>query len=205
MVTTIQIISEKVDIFQTVKQISFPEVQQAFDGQEVRQDKVLCPFHNEKTPSFHIYEDGFYCFGCGVYGDGIDFVAKLEGVKPMEAAKTIATRFTLAIDRAPLRREVRKTNELKRRRSISKLYEEIEHRAFLNLIEFKETVSYIIQVCGLDDLDEATVKNVNKLPLVEEYLRILTTGSQEERLYLLRVGVLVEWARLNNSLKQMER
>ena len=36
----------------------------------------LCPFHNEKTPSFTVYPDtqSFYCFGCGAAGDAITFV-----------------------------------------------------------------------------------------------------------------------------------
>ena len=38
----------------------------------------LCPFHNEKTPSFNILDDeGFYhCFGCGAHGDLISFIRK---------------------------------------------------------------------------------------------------------------------------------
>ncbi len=45
------------------------------DGQEY---KACCPFHKEKTPSFHVVPSkGFYhCFGCGEHGDGIDFVMK---------------------------------------------------------------------------------------------------------------------------------
>jgi len=40
----------------------------------------LCPFHGEKEPSFTVYEDNFYCFGCGEHGDVIDFVMKKEGI-----------------------------------------------------------------------------------------------------------------------------
>ena len=42
----------------------------------------LCPFHDERTPSFTVSEDkGFYhCFGCGAHGDAIDFVMQFEGV-----------------------------------------------------------------------------------------------------------------------------
>ena len=42
----------------------------------------LCPFHNEKTPSFTVYpENGsFYCFGCGVGGDVITFVRRMENL-----------------------------------------------------------------------------------------------------------------------------
>ena len=34
---------------------------------------ALCPFHNERTPSFKVYEDHYHCFGCGEHGDHVDF------------------------------------------------------------------------------------------------------------------------------------
>ena len=41
----------------------------------------LCPFHNEKTPSFNVNDqEGFYhCFGCGAHGDVISFIRHFEG------------------------------------------------------------------------------------------------------------------------------
>lgn len=45
-----------------------------------RQHVALCPFHKEKTPSFHIFADNcFKCFGCGASGDSFTFVQKLKG------------------------------------------------------------------------------------------------------------------------------
>lgn len=41
---------------------------------------ICCPFHKEKTPSCKIYEDSFYCFGCGEHGDVFDFIMKYDGV-----------------------------------------------------------------------------------------------------------------------------
>ncbi len=54
----------------------------------------LCPFHNEKTPSFTVYpENGsFYCFGCGVGGDAFTFVKLIENLDYMEAVKLLAER-----------------------------------------------------------------------------------------------------------------
>ena len=59
----------------------------------------LCPFHGEKTPSFNIYtENGsFYCFGCGVGGDIITFVMKIENLDYMEAVKFLAERADMAM------------------------------------------------------------------------------------------------------------
>lgn len=54
----------------------------------------LCPFHNEKTPSFHIYPEtqSFYCFGCGAGGDVISFVKKINNLDYPEAVKLLASR-----------------------------------------------------------------------------------------------------------------
>lgn len=54
----------------------------------------LCPFHNEKTPSFTLYpENGsFYCFGCGTGGDVIRFVMLAENLDYIEAVRYLAER-----------------------------------------------------------------------------------------------------------------
>ena len=55
-----------------------------------RQWKGCCPFHNEKTPSFYVYEDGYHCFGCGAHGDAITFVMQTQGLGFMEAVEQLA-------------------------------------------------------------------------------------------------------------------
>ena len=52
----------------------------------------LCPFHNEKTPSFTVYPESnsFYCFGCGTGGDVISFVRRMENLDYIEAVKSVA-------------------------------------------------------------------------------------------------------------------
>lgn len=59
-----------------------------------RNVKGLCPFHNEKTPSFTVYPDSqsFYCFGCGAGGDVITFVRRIENLDYVEAVKALAER-----------------------------------------------------------------------------------------------------------------
>jgi len=55
----------------------------------------LCPFHDEKTPSFHVTPARglFYCFGCGAGGDAIKFVQQIENATYMEAVQQLADRF----------------------------------------------------------------------------------------------------------------
>ena len=55
-----------------------------------RGDMICCPFHNDRTPSMKLNEDYFYCFGCGVHGDVIDFVARLFDLSNYEAAQKLA-------------------------------------------------------------------------------------------------------------------
>ena len=59
----------------------------------------LCPFHNEKTPSFTVYpENGsFYCFGCGVGGDVFSFVRQIENLDYNDAVKLLAERSGVTI------------------------------------------------------------------------------------------------------------
>jgi len=46
----------------------------------------LCPFHEERTPSFTVWPSGFYCFGCAAHGDAIDFVQRVESIPFVTAA-----------------------------------------------------------------------------------------------------------------------
>jgi DNA primase len=57
--------------------------------------KGLCPFHNEKSPSFHVRPNHghFHCFGCGEGGDVFAFVQKIEHVSFVEAVELLADRI----------------------------------------------------------------------------------------------------------------
>lgn len=59
----------------------------------------LCPFHQEKTPSFTVTEDKqiFYCFGCGAGGDVFKFLMLIEGMTFVEAVRLLAERYGVEI------------------------------------------------------------------------------------------------------------
>ena len=61
--------------------------------------KGLCPFHSEKTPSFHVHRDKgfFHCFGCGVGGDVLKFVELQEKLSFQDAVRQLARRFGLQV------------------------------------------------------------------------------------------------------------
>ena len=56
-----------------------------------------CPFHNEKSPSFYVYEDGFHCFGCGAHGDAITFVMQTQGSAFIDAVESLAAEAGLEV------------------------------------------------------------------------------------------------------------
>src|SRR4051794_24182466 len=64
--------------------------------------KGLCPFHGEKTPSFHVNGDKgfFHCFGCGVGGDVIKFVELYDKVSFPEAVRQLAGRAGIQVPEA---------------------------------------------------------------------------------------------------------
>jgi len=62
----------------------------------------LCPFHDEKTPSFsvHATRQFYHCFGCGVSGDVFSFVQKIENVTFPEAVRAVAQKLGIALPKA---------------------------------------------------------------------------------------------------------
>jgi DNA primase len=58
-------------------------------------EKGLCPFHDEKSPSFHVTpaRNVFYCFGCGEGGDVISFLQKIEGLGFTDAVERLAEKY----------------------------------------------------------------------------------------------------------------
>ena len=59
----------------------------------------LCPFHDEKTPSFHVTPSKglYYCFGCGAGGDAVKFVQQIENASYAEAVQQLADRYNITL------------------------------------------------------------------------------------------------------------
>lgn len=102
----------------------------------------LCPFHNEKTPSFTVWPEkgSYYCFGCGAGGDAITFIMQAERLDYVEAVKLLAERAGMQL---PVDGEEDKLSKLKSRiydanRAAAKFYYER-----LIAPEGKEALTYL--------------------------------------------------------------
>ncbi len=89
----------------------------------------LCPFHNEKTPSFYVVEDKgfFHCFGCGAHGDAIGWVMRSENLDFIEAIERLAGIAGIAVpQQTPQEREKaqRQKTLLEALAAAAKFYEE---------------------------------------------------------------------------------
>lgn len=83
------------NIFQAVKEAVSCRDAASFYGIKVGNSGLCrCPFRNDNTPSMKV-DIRYYCFGCGEKGDVIDFVGKLYGLRPYDAAKKLADDFRI--------------------------------------------------------------------------------------------------------------
>ena len=89
----------------------------------------LCPFHNEKSPSFSVSpgKQMYYCFGCGAGGNVITFLMEYENATFQEALKTLADRAGVALPEVEYseemrRKESRRTKLLEVNKQAAKYY-----------------------------------------------------------------------------------
>ncbi len=113
---TIELVRERVDIV-------------ALIGESVRLTRRgrswlgLCPFHKEKSPSFHVNPDRgfFHCFGCKESGSAIDFLMKSNGLEFHEAIRELASRAGVEVEET--RTEQERKQDAAQRRAREDLYD----------------------------------------------------------------------------------
>ncbi len=85
----------------------------------------LCPFHNEKSPSFTVFANtqSFYCFGCQAAGDAVTFIRKIENLDYVEALNFLAKRAGVSIpENTDQKSGVRKSRILEMNREAAKFF-----------------------------------------------------------------------------------
>lgn len=88
----------RIDAVQTIKdRLTMREVVEHYGYEADKKGFMYCPFHNEKTPSFRIYDKDFHCFGCQEHGDIVSFVQKLFNLSFPDTLRKIDADFGLNI------------------------------------------------------------------------------------------------------------
>ena len=117
--------------------------------------KGLCPFHNEKTPSFTVYpqDNSFYCFGCGVGGNAITFIRQIEHLDYQDAIEFLAKRAGITVVRdddgfEEQKRGIKKDRLLKMNTDAARFFHKM---LFLNDSKAANCLSYFREKRGLSD------------------------------------------------------
>ena len=169
-------------------------------------DMAHCPFHEDRTPSMKLYEDHFYCFGCGKHGDVIDLVAALFAIPPYNAACKLADDFgvdtNVEIVHQPAREELRifREDQLRCQRALCaylRLLTEWKTQyaptdpdaepddRYVEACQMIDTIDYLTDLLIVGTLDQR-VKAVDllladgKIDQLEERLRRLRDAAEKE-------------------------
>lgn len=161
--------------------------------------KACCPFHNEKTPSFVVYEADarYHCFGCGAHGSIFDFLMEKKGYSFPEAVKFLARRVGVVIPdtrQSPeLRKEAEEKNvEEKRTKVVMQLAVQAFRHFLLNHPASLPYCSYVERRAIKQETAERFL--LGAAPAVNVWLRpqLEKAISGDERLKSLFKGVNLE-------------
>jgi len=145
----IQEVAEKSDIYELVSQyVSLKKAGSSYVG--------LCPFHNEKTPSFSVSPQKgiFHCFGCGEGGNSIGFLMKIENISFYEAVKRLAEKANIELPKADMSDFKQSSERQKERELLYEINKAAAERFYNNLKGSKEGISY----CKNRDIDGVWAK-----------------------------------------------
>lgn len=150
--------------------------------------KALCPFHKEKTPSFHVNpaRQIFHCFGCGVGGDVFSFVMKYEGVAFADAIRILARRAGMVIE--TVEEEPKSKSEKEQLLQVHEMLAAFYHRVLLEHPSAADARAYLK---SRDLLDEAAKRfRFGYAPDVPDALLKFAAARKIEPALLERAGVL---------------
>ena len=105
----------------------------------------LCPFHNEKTPSFSVSPQKgiFHCFGCGEGGNVIHFIMKIENMSFVEAVEKLAERANITLPKPSEKDSAKHAVLAKERESIYEINQAAADYFYANLKDGKKAIEYL--------------------------------------------------------------
>lgn len=110
------------NIFQQIKNnVTTREAAEAYGLVVSRNGMTCCPFHDDRHPSMKV-DERFHCFACGADGDVIDFASRYHGIRPLEAAYSLAADFGVPVSE--------KTEPVPEKMTLEEILEEDRLRKF---------------------------------------------------------------------------
>ncbi len=154
-----------------------------------KEHRGLCPFHSEKTPSFHVNpEKGiFKCFGCGEGGDVFTFLQKVKGLDFLDTVRDLAHRYGIALIESPEEKQ-----EYNRRTAILMLYQQAAEY-YARLLKDPREGMPARDYLHARGLDEETIEKfkLGYAPNVwDGLLRYLTAGARVAPATLEEAGLV---------------
>jgi DNA primase len=176
-------IKSRLDIVEVVREY-IPNLKQAGSNW-----KALCPFHNEKTPSFMVSQDKqiWHCFGCGKGGDVFGFIMEIENVEFPEALKILAKKAGVTLKYQDPKLINQKTLLLDILDAAAKFY----HRQLLNSSSALKAREYLFNI---RKLNEETIEEFNlgfASSSWDDLLKfLLKSGFREKDIFL--AGLIIQ-------------
>lgn len=153
---------------------------------------IRCIFHDDKTPSMKV-DSRYYCFGCGVTGDVIDFTAQLFGLSLKEAALKLAEDFGIHISGEGRKIRQKEQKFFKRRtedHSVKTKEKELTTcvRVMLDYLgTLREWKKEFAPKSPEEEWNEKFMEAVKYLSIVEYYLDLLLFGEEEEKAQVVKL------------------
>ena len=189
------------NIFERIRDsVTMSQVAELY-GIDTRRGMINCIFHDDKTPSMKLYDDHYYCFGCGAYGDAVSFAAQVTGISQYEAAKQLCSALGIVHNsnepfiKPMIQRETQREKETKAFRILSDYCKMLR--------EWHERYKPTRPDSGRHPL---FIESIMNLEVYENYCNIFISGTQEERADFLANGgdILADAKRRMDEAKTFE-
>lgn len=168
-------------IFEKVKaSVTIKDAAEHYGIKLASNNMICCPFHDDRHPSMKLNDNYFYCFGCGETGDVVDFVSKLFGIKPFEAAQRLAADFVIDTDSPIIEPPVTLKHPKVKAFREDELYCFRVLCAYLHILE-NWKISYAPKAPD-NELDDRFVEACQMLDYIEYLVDYLTVTELEDKL-----------------------
>ena len=182
-----------INIFELVRDIPMEDILKRYSPTEAkhRGGKLWynCPFHQDKHPSLKAKGQRWRCFGCGVWGDGVDYVSKLYDLAPLVAAKQIASDFGIVVNHVLTEKQRKSLTAAKEARQAKRVFDQAVDHAYQQLCDVRIECCRIIDAAGEYGLRFSHVPD-----MIDTYLDVLQFGTDTEKRDFLSQRTARNWS-----------